>query len=459
VSSVPATLTQRTCCDGAERELSGWNRFPVVRSCVHRPEKVAALAAMVAAHGGRTMLARGAGRTYGDACCNPGGDTILTERLNRMLAFDEETGVLRCEAGVTIAEILDVFAPRGWFPPVTPGTKFVTVGGAVAFDVHGKNHHRDGSFGRFVRELTLLLACGDIVRCAPDERPELFQATIGGMGLTGVVLDLTLALQPLPSPFIAQATFKSRDLAETLALFDEHEPGSQYSVAWLDCLAGGRGLGRGVAMFGNHATAAEVRDARPPKRQRQLRVPFDVPRGLLNPLSMRTFNALYHARQAASRRALVGWGSFFYPLDFLRDWNRLYGRRGFVQYQCVFPTESTRLGVTQVLELCSARGRGSFLVVLKRFGEQQGWLSFPMAGCTLALDIPIRNGLWAFLDELDAVVLRHGGRVYLAKDARLEPASFRAMYPEWPRWAEVKEQVDPGWVFTSGLSQRLELRS
>jgi len=415
------------------------------------------LVQMLGARRRRTLIARGAGRSYGDACLNEDGDTVMTERLNRMLAFDPEAGTVRCEAGVLIADLLEVFVPRGWFPPVTPGTKFVTLGGAVAADVHGKNHHRDGSFGRFVRELTLLLPSGEVVTCSATSHPDLFGATVGGMGLTGIILEVELALQPVETPHIAYRGFKARDLAEAFELFDEHEPAHRYSVAWLDCLARGRHLGRSVLMFGNHATREEAGERRGRRTGRAVRVPVDVPAGLLNPLSMRAFNAAYYALKPARARSLVHYDPFFYPLDSVLDWNRVYGRRGLVQYQCVLPPDTSRDGLTRLLELCSSRGRGSFLVVLKRFGAQDGWLSFPRPGYTLALDMPVTPGVLEFLDELDTVVLRHGGRVYLAKDARLAPATFRAMYPDWPRWAEVRARVDPHGVLASAMSRRLEL--
>jgi FAD/FMN-containing dehydrogenase len=440
-------------------ELSGWGRHPVVASCVYRAEKISDLTGMVTPQRRRTLLARGAGRSYGDASLNGDGDTVLTTRLNRMLSFDATTGVLRCEAGVQISEILDVFVPRGWFPPVTPGTKFVTVGGAIACDVHGKNHHRDGSFGRFVKEISLLLASGAIIRCSAHSHQDVFRATLGGMGLTGIILEATIALQRVETPIIKLRKLKARNLAETFALFDEHEPGYQYSVAWVDCLATGRHLGRSVLMFGNHASKVDVADHRVHAgllSKDWLRVPVDAPASLLNPLTMRAFNRLYYGLTPTQTDSLEHYDPYFYPLDSIRDWNRLYGKRGFVQYQCVVPQQESD-ALAELLTLSSERGRGSFLAILKRFGPQTGWLSFPMPGYTLTLDLPVTAGLEAFLDELDRVVVRHGGRVYLAKDAHMSAAAFVDMYPQWQRWAEVKARIDPRGLFSSDLSRRLRM--
>jgi decaprenylphospho-beta-D-ribofuranose 2-oxidase len=448
--------------------LSGWGRYPVMNSYLQRPEKASALTALVQqaqkAEGG-TVLGRGAGRSYGDAALNPDGSTILTERLHRLLAFNEQTGILRCEAGVSFKELLEVFVPRGWFPGVTPGTKFVTMGGAVASDVHGKNHHREGSFANYVRSLKLILASGETVLCSRHQSADLFWATIGGMGLTGMILEVELALQPIETAYIDLHQIKAQNLDEAIALFDKYESEYQYSVAWIDCLAQGSALGRSILMFGNHAQrkdlAAHQVNPLQIARKRRLKVPFNLSSGLLNRYTMGGFNWLYYARQFSKHaHTVVDYDSFFYPLDFLHDWNRLYGKNGFVQYQCVFPLETSHEALTKVLNLCGEKGWGSFLAVLKRFGPQtEGGLSFPMPGYTLTLDMPVKSGLWSFLEELDQWVIQYGGRVYLAKDARLRAETFRTMYPKFPEWLAVKSQVDPDNVFTSALADRLEIHS
>jgi decaprenylphospho-beta-D-ribofuranose 2-oxidase len=441
----------------AEALLSGWGRYPVVRSLAQRPEKITALHAAIEA-AESTLLARGLGRSYGDAALNGTGATILMERLDRMLAFDETTGVLRCEAGVTIAEILETFVPRGWFPPVTPGTKFVTTGGALACDVHGKNHHRDGSFSNFVPRFTLLTASGALVRCSPEETPDLFWATAGGMGLTGIIVELDLRLKPIRSAYVVCDSVKARHLDEVVETFDRLEEGSEYSVAWVDTLASGPALGRGIVMLGNHAAAPELDESVRAATSPRLRVPFDLPATLLNRYTASAFNALYYARQRSKQlRRVLHWDPYFYPLDFLHDWNRLYGKRGFVQYQCVVPVDGGPLALRKILQLSSAGGWSSFLAVLKRLGSQQGLLAFPMRGWTLTLDFPVKAGLFGFLDRLDQVVLEAGGRVYLAKDARLSPMTFAAMYPQHGRWQTVKSAIDPRGLFASALSTRLQM--
>ena len=454
-SKLPGTLN---------KTLSGWGRYPFVESALFRPEKVADFAQILHGTDDSTVLARGLGRSYGDAALNSAGSTILTERVNRMLGFDPQTGILRCEAGVTMKEILETFVPRGWFPNVIPGTKFVTLGGAVAFDVHGKNHHRDGAFSRYLRSIKLLLASGECVQCSRQENSDLFWATVGGMGLTGIITEVELTLKPIQTAYISSHNIKANNLDEAFELFEQYEPQYQYSVAWIDCLAAGKALGRSILMFGNHApldSLSPQQRANPLeiKSKRTIKVPFDFPAGLLNKYTMSAFNTLYFAKQRSRQtQGLVDYDSFFYPLDSIWDWNRLYGKKGFVQYQCVFPFETSRAALTRMLQLCSQAGLGSFLAVLKRLGPQDGWLSFPMPGYTLALDIPVKPGIEKVLGQLDSLVVQSGGRVYLAKDARLGADAFRAMYPDFSKWLTVKSRVDPSNRFSSVLSERLNIQ-
>lgn len=449
-------------------QLSGWGRYPVEKCYPQRPEKVSSLNNSISTT--ESILPRGMGRSYGDASFNPQGVTVLMERLNRMLAFDENTGILKCEAGVTLKEILEVFVPRGWFLGVTPGTKFVTVGGAIAFDVHGKNHHQDGSFGNSVNSFKLILANGEVLNCdraAPlrdrQQNSDIFWATLGGMGLTGVIQEAELQLIPIETAYINNHNIKAKNLEDTMSIFDEYEPNYQYSVAWIDCLARGKNLGRSIVMFGNHSKPEELSEEKqknplhlPPKKR--FKVTFDLPSGLLNRYTMSIFNTLFYQKTFSKEtKTIVDYDSFFYPLDFLWDWNRMYGKKGFIQYQCVFPTEVSREALVKILTLCGDRGWGSFLAVLKRFGTQEGWLSFPMPGYTLTLDMPVKNGLWEFLDTLDQVVLEYGGRVYLAKDARLKGEVFRQMYPKFEQWLKVKKNIDPNNHFTSAMAKRLNI--
>jgi decaprenylphospho-beta-D-ribofuranose 2-oxidase len=458
---------------GAQRSvrqaLSGWGRYPVVETDAYRPERAGHLGELV--RGGGPILGRGLGRSYGDAALNGAGSTVLFERLNRFLSFDPATGVLECEAGASIADIIQVFGPQGFLPPVCPGTRFVTVGGAIACDIHGKNHHRDGSFGRHVLELRLITASGETVDCGPDRDPDLFRATVGGMGLTGLIAEATIRLRRVPGPHIAVDYDRAPDLDAALRMFEETDERYAYSMAWIDCLAQGSALGRSVLMRGDpipeesppglgfaHANAGG--GLTPNGRAPRLRMPFDLPAWVLNPVTMRAFNTLYYHRHPVQRRGVItDYGSFFFPLDRIGDWNRVYGKRGFLQYQCVVPRESGRAALVRLLEL-ARRGHGSFLAVLKRFGQEDGAgpLAFPRPGYTLALDFPASGDpLLRLLDAMDDVVAEAGGRLYLAKDARMRPDFFRATYPDLPAWLAVKRRVDPENRFASDLSRRLGL--
>ena len=445
-----------------ERLLSGWGRFPVERCHLYRPEKSSNLVAILDSGRESSYLSRGLGRSYGDAPLNSGAGVISHERLNRFLYFDSTTGEIECEAGVSFAEIVEVFLPHGFFPAVTPGTKYVTVGGAIAADVHGKNHHRDGSLASFVRSLRLLTSDGCTLQCSPVENQDAFWATVGGMGLTGIILSARMQLRPVESAYLMASHQRTLDLNETLDLMMEWDDHFEYSVAWIDCLATGSSLGRSVLIRGNHATAGQVR-----KRIRQpleIRarpssgVPFDLPSYALNRWTVRLFNAIHYRLHRGPKERLVGCEQFFYPLDGIENWNRLYGRRGFVQYQVAMPGEASREGLTALLERIARSGRASFLAVLKRFGPgNPGFLSFPIPGCTLALDLPASPGLVPFLQELDAVVLDYGGRVYLAKDAVLRPETFSAMYPRLDGFREIQRKLDPRRLFSSSMARRLRI--
>jgi FAD/FMN-containing dehydrogenase len=444
------------------QRLSGWGRFPVESCRVFRPERHEELCALLSSSAAPTYIARGLGRSYGDAALNRDSGVVSQLRLNHFLSFDARSGVVECEAGVSLAELIDVFLPRGLFLPVTPGTKFVTLGGAIAADVHGKNHHCDGTIGNFVLDLKLLTPAGEILTCSPAENADVFRATLGGMGLTGMIL--SARLRPVESAYVVADYHRAASLDDALARFAESDERYQYSVAWVDCLAAGRAMGRGVLMRGNHAPAEAVRrETKQPlalPQKPRLRVPLDVPSFVLNPLTIGAFNAVYYAVHGDAADRLVDLDSFFYPLDAIHDWNRMYGRRGFVQYQLALPLDGGREGLVEILERLAKTHRPSFLAVLKRFGPQNdGMLSFPFAGYTLAMDIPAANGLVAFLHELDRIVLRRGGRVYLAKDAVLEPETFAEMYPRLGEFRAVRERLDPRGVLSSSLGRRLRIVS
>ena len=395
------------------------------------------------------MLPYGCGRSYGDSCLNDGGALLVATGLDRFIAL-EDSGLLRCEAGVTLAEILDVVVPRGWFPPVVPGTKWVTVGGAIANDIHGKNHHRAGSFGVHVTRFELLRSSGQRLICAPDSNAELFAATIGGLGLTGLILWAEIRLQRVAGAGIAQERIRFGGLDEFLAIAAE-DATHEYTVAWVDCLARGRRLGRGVYLRGTHAPFRKV--GRPLSGPR-FRIPFEAPRHLLNRATMATFNALQY-RRGLAKRALttVAYEPFFFPLDAVGDWNRLYGRAGFLQYQCVVPETPGGGAIRAILERVGTSRETPALAVLKRFGSiaSPGLLSFPRPGLTLAIDLAFRgSSTLELLDQLDQEVRGAGGAVYPAKDARMSRESFRAFFPAWRTFADL---VDPR--FSSSFWRRV----
>lgn len=398
------------------------------------------------------VLPRAWGRSYGDCCLNAGGILLDATPLDRWIDFDSVQGLVRCEAGVSLAELLRVLVPRGWFLPVVPGTKHVSVGGAIANDVHGKNHHRAGSFGAHVRRFGLLRSDGQCHECSPASEPELFQATIGGLGLTGVILWAELVLRPVVGPWIREERRPLRNLDEFFAYAPEADRAHEYTVAWIDAFAGASACGRGVLIVGDHAEIPAQRD--PPSR-RVWRVPCDLPRGCLPSTAVRAFNAglaWWAARRGVVQR-VVDYDRFFFPLDALADWNRLYGRNGFLQYQCVVPPATAPAVLRELLTMLSRARADAYLSVLKLFGDRlpAGLLSFPRAGATLALDLPFRGTPTLRVLELcDHVVLSSGGAVYPAKDARMAPSSFRSFFPNAERFSR---SIDP--KFSSSFWRRV----
>lgn len=429
-----------------EIEVTGWGRVLRSRAEVARPERAAALAAL-----GGQGPAIGMRRSYGDAMQNAGGRLVDMTRLDRFLSFDSAGGLLHVEAGAQIGDIVRAFAPRGWLPPVMPGTGFATVGGAIANDVHGKNHHGAGSFGEHVEALTLLRD-GRPTEITPERQPDLFRATVGGLGQTGVIASAVLGLMPAKGDLMMVTERRVTDWDEHVALLESSR--APYSVGWIDATASGANLGRGIL------EEAETGTGLVPKRGAGRRVPFDAPAFSLSAPVVRLFNAAYWRRVPADGRTVVKPVSdFFFPLDRIRDWNRLYGARGFHQFQCVVPpAEVDRL--RQMLERIAAAGIASPLSVLKRMGPgRAGMLSFPMEGYTLAVDFPNRPGAVRLIEELNGMAADAGGRVYLAKDSLLRPGRLGEMYPELDRWREVVTGVDPEGRMQTDLTRRLGLRS
>jgi FAD/FMN-containing dehydrogenase len=398
------------------------------------------------------MLPFGLGRSYGDSCLNDGGDLLVTESLDHILAFDEEQGRIRCESGVTLDALLRVIVPRGWFLPTTPGTKFITVGGAIANDIHGKNHHRSGTFGCHVTRFELLRSTGERMICSPGENTAWFAATVGGLGLTGLITWAEFQLRSIANSMIEVESLKFANLDEFFEISTKSDADFEYTVSWVDCLAKGPSLGRGIFLRGNHASAENQSLSlhRPPR----LGMPVEFPSFALNRFTIQAFNTLYYARSArAIGRKTVHYDSFFYPLDALNHWNRVYGKRGFFQYQFVVPFSADRQVIREIFTRIAASGQGSFLAVLKTFGERKspGMLSFPAPGVTLALDFPNQGAdTLALFDVLDQIVLAAGGRIYPAKDARMPARIFQDCYPGWQ---DFRQYLDP--AFSSSFWRRV----
>lgn len=438
-------------------EAMGWGRYPKTTAELIEPADSQALQQRIAsAKRSAPCIGRGGGRSYGDSAL--AAQLVTTRFLDSFLSLDAERRTLRCGAGTSLGDILRVCIPRGLFLPVLPGTSAVSVGGAIAADVHGKNHHVDGSFCSHVEQLSLVLASGEAITCSPKENSELFHATCGGMGLTGIIVDATLSLAAIENSAIDQRSLVARNLAECFEHIEANGD-SKYSVAWLDCLASGDSLGRSVVYLGEHAAAKNRKRERTVRERSSPSIPFSTPSFLLNKTTMLFFNAGYFAMQKRKKSsARLDYGSYFFPLDSLSNWNRLYGSAGFLQYQFLIPSEGAFEAITSVLERVSEAGKGSFLTVLKKFGEQnQNLLSFPKLGYTLTLDFKNEPALFPLLDELDRIVLDHGGRLYLAKDARMSEQVFKASYPNWERFMTLKQKYDPQNRFASLQSSRLGL--
>jgi FAD/FMN-containing dehydrogenase len=401
----------------------------------------------------QSVLPFGQGRSYGDVCLNDGGIVLDTESLSHFISFDETSGLIRCEAGITLAEILNVAVPRGWFLPVTPGTKFISVGGAIANDIHGKNHHRIGTFGMHVTQLELLRSREGRVICSPTQNTDLFRATVGGLGLTGLILWAEIQLRPISSTLIRTERIRFDNLKEFFEIARAADPSDTYTVAWLDCLTKNRPLGRGVFIGGNHMEDENPRSMSAWSR-RTLTIPFDAPNLLLNRFAMKAFNLAYYWLHVSKRKEdIVHYEPFFYPLDSIHNWNRLYGPRGFLQYQCVVPFDVEGGAIQDILERVVRAGEASFLNVIKIFGNirSPGMLSFPRPGVTLAFDLPNAGASTLRLMEgLDDIVRTFEGAVYPAKDARMSPDNFKVFFPQWE---EFSRYVDPN--FSSTLWRRV----
>ncbi len=443
------------------RLLSGWGRTAPSAALVRRPRAAGDVAGELLEATSRGAIARGLGRSYGDVAQNSGGLVLDLTGLNAISRFDTDTGILTCEAGCSLADIITLCLPVGWFLPVVPGTRHITVGGAIACDVHGKNHHRDGSFSRHVLSLTLLTPAGELRELDPERSPEEFRATVGGLGLTGVILEATIQLIRVETGSMRVTTERSPSLESTLERLDATDHLHRYSVAWVDCAGRGRSFGRSLLLRGDHAG----RDDLPPPglggvtrapRGRGLGIPAWASFApLIRSSTVAAFNELYYRAAREGDGATQALEKFFFPLDAIHDWNRVYGRSGFLQYQFVVPFGAEE-ALLELVRMIGAGPRSPSLVVLKRFGASDGLLSFPQPGWTVALDIPLpAPGLGPLLDIADEVVAASGGRVYLAKDSRLRAGRLDEMYPQLSEWREIRAALDPGGRMQSDLARRL----
>lgn len=440
-----------------KKQIANWGNYPAMES----DEKSFAFDDQLKEvfKGEGSFIPRGNGRCYGDASLAQ--VTVSTLKYDKILSFDTVNGFLECQSGITLDQVLEVIVPKGWFLPVTPGTKFITVGGAIASDVHGKNHHVDGCFSHHVLEMDVLTGSGETITCSPTSHIDLFEATCGGMGLTGVITRVKFDLKKIETSYIRQKQLKAANLDEVLRLFDEYKHYT-YSVAWIDCLQKGKSFGRSILILGEHATLNELNETQkkdPLKLpgKKQITFPFNLPWWVLNSFTVKAFNFLYYNKNTRKEiNNVVSYEPFFYPLDAILHWNRGYGAKGFVQYQFVLPLEA-KDGLVEIMNRISNAGMGSFLAVLKVFGPQDSLISFPKEGYTLALDFPVRKGLMEFLDELDEIVLKHGGRIYMSKDARMKPSMLQAGYPGLEQFKRIVRKYNPNNKLRSVQSDRLLL--
>ncbi len=428
--------------------LMSWGMYPKIKNTVFKFDKASTLKKIINTHD--ELIPYGNGRSYGDSALST--NIMQVRPKDYFIDFDKEVGLLHIQAGVLLSEILEAFVPRGWFLKVTPGTKLITVGGAIASDVHGKNHHVEGCFSECVQEFDIMLADGEVINCSKESTPELFKATCGGMGLTGVIVNAKIYLKKINSQYIDQTTIKTKNLKETFEAFETYQ-NKPYSVAWIDCLAKGSKIGRCLLMVGDFRDDGKFNDT----LKTQINIPFNFPSFALNHWTVRAFNWFYYgkAKEGVSKQR-VDMDTFFYPLDAIGHWNRIYGKNGFTQYQFILPKESSYEGLEAILSLISQSGKGSFLAVLKLYGQaNENYLSFPIEGYSLALDFKIEKGLFELLDRLDDIVVKYKGRIYLTKDVRVSKEIFEKGYPQIETFREYRKKNNMIGKFQSHQSKRV----
>lgn len=441
------------------KKVSNWSNYPSVKTDENSFSTISQFNELMEENS--LFSIRGLGRCYGDASLS--NHIISTLKFDRIIDFDLERGIFECEPGISLASILEIIVPKGWFLPVTPGTKYITIGGAVASDVHGKNHHSEGSFSAHIIEMDVITSLGKIT-CNSLINSDLFKASCGGMGLTGLISRVRFKLKKIETAFIRQVQIKAANLDEILDLFEQYRD-STYTMAWIDCLKGGDSFGRSILMSGEHALPADLPSIKPSNllikpAKLKLAIPFYFPSFALNTLSIKAFNFLYYTKNFKKEsNSIVSYDPFFYPLDAITGWNKMYGKKGFVQYQFVLPIENGKAGLVDILAKIRKKGMGSFLAVLKLFGKQESLIAFPMEGYTLALDFPIKKGLFEFLDELDKIVLDYGGRLYMTKDARMKADIFWKSYSHAAEFLQIINQYNPVQQFQSSLSERLLIKN
>lgn len=441
-----------------EKRIGNWGNYPEIKSNEIQFSQNQEAADEIKNH--TVILARGNGRCYGDASL--ADTTLKTTKYDKILAFDIENGIFESQCGITLDKILEVIVPKGWFLPVTPGTKFITIGGALASDIHGKNHHLEGSFSKHVIDFDLMTGDGKTMTVSRENYADLFEATAGGMGLTGLICRIKFRLKAIETAYIKQTQIKAANLEEILDLFEQYNHYTN-SIAWIDCLAKGKNFGRSILMLGEHAKEGELPERfRPeklkPGKKPLLNIPFYFPGFVLNNFTIKLFNWLYyHKNIQKEQQSITHYEPFFYPLDAINNWNRMYGKRGFLQYQFVLPFGDGKEGLIKILHRISEKGLGSFLAILKVFGKQYSMISFPLEGYTLALDFPVTPDIYSFLDELDELVEAYKGRVYLSKDARMKAAFFHRTYPRLSEFKQVLMKYNPDQKFISIQAERLNI--
>ncbi len=405
--------------------ISGWGLYPRVKVRRGKPKNINELKKLLLTG---SFIARGNGRSYGDSAINK-VNTIDMKNFNRFLSFDKEKGLVTAQAGVLLEDIIKIFLPKGWFPYVTPGTKYVTLGGMVAADVHGKNHYKFGTFAKCIKWIEIINHQGKIIKCSREENTELFFWTIGGMGLTGIIINVAFFLKPVKTAWIKQSKIVANNIEQTLKIFESNLD-STYSVAWIDCYAKGNNLGRSVLFFGEHAKLDEIRKCSrkyplKTKKKKKIVLPIFFPTFVLSNISVKVFNSFNFLFSKFSRKKnIIDWDTYFYPLDKITDWNKIYGSKGFAQFQCVFPLSNSREALFELLDFISKSRSSSFLAVLKRFGKHDTYFSFPREGYSLALDFPINKENLSLMNSLDEIIIKYGGRFYLAKDSRMKKEIF-----------------------------------